>query len=559
MKLNNPKQIFLEFFLIQDMIYTLEQTVPVIFKLSKNPEQSRIDSIIDSLNEKSKRINWDVKEFIDSCNEYVKAIINGEQPPELKYIRAYFEKIKKDIELIPNNLDKAENYLLGLIELEDFHDDQVYEAMVLLDGKISEHDVEKVVKKWKSESKKYNTKDNNLKAFPKSNIFWISRDFKEVIDSISRYKFKDHFDIADFDYVFAEVENLVASALLEGSGGIEASFQDIIGDHHLQSIAYNLWLTSRCFTITNKLRDFVNVALHRLEAWQYADGSWSNYQKFRDVGKDSKTGIPMRIPLPSIITTALSSLNLLKLSISETSIKSGLLGASWLLKQQNSNGSWSINLNNGENPDVFLTLIALETLVRSNIKGITKSINLGLKWVLDQQDVLGTWERSVLTTISVIELMELINSKTKASIHGSDYLLMSKAFLNRSSQLSLEKNLNSHRLAIITAFQGLEAFTYGILSQPSINISIFQSVNKTIGLREALKKFETYLRRSRRINTNTRISYCNSIDKLMYLRNEIVHKGITVSEGETKNLIKNTISFIRKYSKLILNYDLLKT
>ena len=135
------------------------------------------------------------------------------------------------------------------------------------------------------------------------------------------------------------------------------------------------------------------------------------------------------------------------------------------------------------------------------------------------------------------------------------YLSMSKSFLNRSVQFSLEENSNSHRLAIISAFQGIEAFLYSILKDPKINIPIFDKPNKTIGMRKALNKLQTYLQSKGYIKNNEVIKYRNSLDQLAYLRDQIVHKGIDIGQKDCRALIDDTLKFASEYSNEIFKYN----
>ena len=111
-------------------------------------------------------------------------------------------------------------------------------------------------------------------------------------------------------------------------------------------------------------------------------------------------------------------------------------------------------------------------------------------------------------------------------------------------------------MTIIAVFQGIEAFLYSILKDPKLNISIFDKPDKTIGMKKALNKFQTYLQNEGDIKNNEVIKYRNSLDQLVYLRDQIVHKGIDVSKKECHSLIDDAFKFVSEYSNKIFHYSI---
>lgn len=125
-------------------------------------------------------------------------------------------------------------------------------------------------------------------------------------------------------------------------------------------------------------------------------------------------------------------------------------------------------------------------------------------------------------------------------------------------QLPLEDNAGSRQLAIIAAYHGLEAFLYSVLSQPSINIPIFDKKgNKTIGMKKALDEFQAHLRQNAVIKSTESASYRNSLDRLGYLRDQIVHKAVNVTELECHHLVEDASKFAIKYSLQMFGFDIL--
>lgn len=551
MKNDSSKELYLEYFLCQELLHRIINYLPfwcepindrkVIMNLDA---KERIENLLNI----DKRLDLNQSRFKELLTSHINASAKGEKPSKSleNYVNSYLTKIENKIHNISNDLDKAYNALLGLIEAEisinKYPDtDQIYDAIVLLGDKISSNIIEKVLCGWKEEFKSYKEKTKNSRFFSED-IFWTSRDFQETIDGVSRYKFCEHFEIGEFESTFKEVEDMLAESLLEGSSGNEAIF--------------DLWLISRSRNFPNRIRDFVNIALTRITNNQFIEGCWTDFIRREKPKKDSKNGNMQSKYLPSIYTTALCSLNLLKLSISDSMRNKGILGAKWLLDKQNSDGSWSDEFKS--EPEIFTTLLSIEVLIRSDIKNIKRSVNLGINWILDQQDKLGFWEENGLPflflTVLVLEFMKFKDFYPKKLLDS--YLSISKSFLNRSVQFSLEENSNSHRLAMITAFQGIEVFLYSILKDPKLNISIFDKPDKTIGLRKALNKFQTYLQNEGYIKNNEVIKYRNSLDQLAYLRDQIVHKGINVSQKECRSLIDDAFKFASKYSDEIFKYNI---
>jgi len=565
MKDESLKKIYIEYFLFQELLYQIINFLPFWYERFNGRKLSvslNVKARTENLVNIAKRLDLNQPHFEKLLMSQINTLEKGEKPSKYleNYVNSYLRKIKSNIYNIPNDLNKAYDALLGLVEAEisvvKYPDnDQIYDAMVLLDDKISSNIIEKVLRDWKEEFKLYKIEQKDS-LYQESDIFWTSRDFQGTLDCVSRYRFCEHFKIGEFESTLGEIENVLACSFLKGVSEIEALIACFKGDTSLTSIAFDLWLTSRSRNLPNRIRDAVNLALRRIANNQFIEGCWTDFIRREKPKKDSKDGIMKSKLLPSIYTTALCSLNLLKLSISDSMRNKGILGAKWLLGQQNSDGSWS-NENESE-PEIFTTLLSLEALIRSDIKNIKRSVNLGIKWILNQQNKLGFWEESgfpfPFLTVIVLEFMKFKDFYPKKLL--DPYLSMSKSFLNRSVQFSLEENSNSHRLAIIAAFQGIEAFLYSILKDPKLNISIFDKPDKTIGMRKALNKFQTYLQNEGDIKNNEVIKYRNSLDQLAYLRDQIVHKGIDVSQKDCCALIDDTLEFASEYSNEIFKYSI---
>lgn len=560
----SAKAIFVEYFLSQQLLYDVRNFLPLPFR---RVDGKRIATgiephpLIESINDKARELSLDQPRFDRLLATHTNALLAGRKPTKSleNFIVSHWEETKGAIRNIPNTPDKARDALLAMIEVEEFsYPDGVYDAMVFLKDDVPSEIIARVVRSWKEEARTHEERHKDS-MLPASHIFWSSADFMETDDAISRYRFREHFGIGEFELAFAEVESMLATSLLEGSTGMEAITIPFWGDQKFTSVAYNLWLVGRSRNLPSRIRPFVDAALLRIVGWQFPGGWWTDFQLAEPTGKDARTGIKTSRYLPSTYTTALCSLNLLKLSISEPMREKGVLGAKWLLDRQNPDGSWSTERISeegiGSKPDLFTTLLSLEAIARSRIEDIEHSIDLGAEWLMDQQNELGMWEsRGFSFSLMTVLVLEFLKSKDSFSKTWDTYLSMSRGFLARSVQLSLQQNSNSHRLAIITAFHGIEAFLYSALNH--LNIKIFETPGKTIGMRKALTQFQTYLQDKGQIGRNEVVAYRNSLDRLAYLRDEVIHKGIDITESMCRPLVDDALKFATKYSVEIFGHDI---
>jgi len=558
------KNSFKEYFVTWELKFSIQNILAsLLYVDSKKPFKNKSGkSVIDSIEKQAKLLSIDKSHF----QKLLTQTIGTRKVKALSdFISLYQEALHKELRKIPKSLEKAYSAMEALIDRDAIveniyaYSDQIYDAMVLLNDKIPPVLVDKIVESWKEESKEHK-KEGQIRF---TEIFWVSRDFMDTVDNISRYRFRECFNIGEFNSAFEEVESLFSFSLLDGLNKANSSSAAFQGNDDIIRIAFYLWLASRSRNLINKNIALVNIALSGIASWQTAEGWWANPSVFEKVGRDPKTKMEQFKYLEDAYATSLCSLNLLKLSNSDSLWKRGKLGAEWLLDNQNPDGSWSCGKieENKFNiaPDLETTLLALEAVSRSDIPDITRSIERGSKWMMQQQNDLGFWDSDSLPfplmTILVLEFFKSKDFYQQKMSSYSPYLSMAKSFLNKSTQLLLEDNINSYRLAIITAYQGIEAFLYSVLTLPNVNISIFEKPNKTIGMRVALTKLQTYLQDQGKIKRNELISYRSSLDRLTYLRDEIIHKGIDVAYSTCQPLIDDAFKFIKEHSLEFFGFD----
>ena len=549
-------ELFLEYFSAYELLWLIRNYLPIPFIYNRSVKTGRAkqESMVQTVNEKAEKLSFDRKVFKSLMASHIKALTSGNDTKnELSnFVESYTGSIKDQIKAIPNSLDKAYGAIKALVQVELYYQiDQIYDVLVLLGDSVPKEIIEKIVGNWKNEARsdkeKYKEEYHNL-YFPKSEIFWVSRDFMDSMDAISRYSFKERFNIGEFEPAFYEVEYMLEESILNDSASADPL-----------ASAFDLWLVSRSRTLKNRIRGAISITLKRIARAQSPEGCWTNYRLMELAGKDQKTRLKIYSPLPDAYVTALCTLDILKLSVSEPLQQKGISGAKWLLQNQNPDGSWSIwqISKNKANflPDLFTTLLSIEAVARSGIKNVEHSMKLGIDWIMRQQNDLGMWDDEGFPfPFMTVLVLEFLQSKDYYSKQLDQYLTMSKGFLNRSVQFSLEENSNSYRLSIITAFHGIEAFLYSVLTH--LNKKIFESKGETIGMRKALTEFQDNLQNRGIIKRDEAVSFRNSLDRLAYLRDQVVHKGIDITQAECRTLIDDALKFVSEYSLKIYGFDI---
>ena len=128
--------------------------------------------------------------------------------------------------------------------------------------------------------------------------------------------------------------------------------------------------------------------------------------------------------------------------------------------------------------------------------------------------------------------------------------------MERGRDLIFEDNIYSKNLAIIIVFQALESFMYGCLSHPNVNIKIFQK-GETVGYNTALTQLQNHYQGIKILKGGKVIEYRNQIDRIKYLRDQIVHKAVIIGQGEGEELIQSAIDFINLNSQRIFGFKLM--
>jgi hypothetical protein len=481
--------------------------------------------------------------------------------------------LQKQIEIellkIHESVEKAMGFCLAMIDIAEFDTDQEYDVFALFHEVVPPDRVASIVSLWKQELRNSireqtdpiplykldmdsQDSDNEIieyrdNVFPVSKLFWVSRDFQETLDAVSRYRFLEVFNIGDFQDVMQEIEQIMSANLAEwGNPSV-----------------YELWLAQRSSMLCARIRPFIEIALASIVKEQDPDGWWSSDQLIH-------TGNRARFR-PSTYRTAMACFVIFRLSRDDEQISRAKNGLQWLVTEQMLNGAWTMekpDYNSEEiqkgyihlvpKEDIFTTLLSLEAIKASGMNGYEYTVKSGENWIMSQQEYDGSWPKSDLPyPFLTVLILEYFLGKIPLNKPVNNYLDIARFFILRANEFALENNGNTRRLSVITAFQGVEALLYGCLSNPKVNVKIFEKSNETIGLRKALTNLQSHFQTTKLLKQGQPIEYRNEMDRLAYIRDQIVHKGIEVGEKDTLELVNASWKFANLLCNRIFGTELL--
>ena len=449
-------------------------------------------------------------EFKDRINEFLKVLVS-------------------ELDNIPNSIKKTKGELLGRLDLGIFEYAEDFEAACLLKDKLPEQIVNKEIVFWKKQIQENNENQG---------IFWVSGDDRYHSDIIARYRFLEKFNIGEFPDIQDEIETIFRSDIF-----CEPD------DKNLWLLIHRLWEISRSKELSSKLRYSIDNALKCLCNNQKQEGWWCFHEP------------PFE---PNIYLTAMCCNILLKLSRSNNQKEQAKKGIQWLVNKQSTDGYWRDidKFEKEEKPEIFTTLLVLESIKLSKVDGLKRTIDLGDNWLKTHLYI--SRGPNLFLGISRmfirILLVEYFESDFSLHLESFKYLPMVKIFIEHSWTLLEKENDEYNKMAIVLTFNALEMFLYECLSFPSINISIYSGSN-TIGMKEALNKFQNYLQnnkidKQKYLNKGQQIENKNQLLSLKNKRNEIVHQGSSVAKSQVINLISYTIQFINLYSDRIFGFEI---
>lgn len=206
------------------------------------------------------------------------------------------------------------------------------------------------------------------------------------------------------------------------------------------------------------------------------------------------------------------------------------------------------------------TLLACEAITNLDSEGYRGSLANAEDWIRSKQAPSGIWEAEPpLSPASMtVQVIEYLEERRPTFRRFDDYLSIARDFVLRAQEVAFENNPNAWRLAIVISFQGVEAFLYACLEHPTVNVPIFEGKgrNRTIGLRRALNRIEEHLRATNKLSQDDVAPRRNQIDRLAYLRDEVVRKGASVSREDANRLTNQADRFMDQLSSWIFGFSI---
>lgn len=215
-----------------------------------------------------------------------------------------------------------------------------------------------------------------------------------------------------------------------------------------------------------------------------------------------------------------------------------------------------------EEPDLVSTVLALEAIRRSDQAGdVPHVLEAGESWLLSQQSDLGEWNAEPWTTdFTIGVILSYLTSKEQMLAQVDGFLLMARDFFRKAEELQWEGGANNRRLAAIATVHAVEMFLYGLFERrEDLALSAFkENGTETLGPREAMRALQDALQRIGVITVPQRLPHRDKLSSLIGRRDGIIHRAHEVSEAELSDGIRHARKFIDRFSKQLLNLDLLQ-
>lgn len=313
----------------------------------------------------------------------------------------------------------------------------------------------------------------------------------------------------------------------------------------IEEIGYALWRCSQSRTVIAHLRRETAVLTDRLIRRQDLSGCWRAEQA--DPG--------------SVRVTAYATVALQRLGDDRYHEAIGRAVAWLLTKTLPDSNSFPRN-EGGEEPDLISTVLSLEAIRRSAQAGdVPHLLEAGESWVLSQQTDLGGWEAEPWNThFTIGVVLTYLANKTQMLAQVDGFLLMARDFFRKAEELQWEGGANNRRLAAIATVHSVEMFLYGLFERrEDLALSAFkENGTETLGPREAMRALQDALQRIGVIAVPQRLPHRDQLSSLIGRRDGIIHRAHEVSEAELSDGIRVARKFIDRFSKQLLNLDLLQ-
>jgi len=211
----------MNYFRTLELLRCVANILPLTLMSSKGKRRTNIEiePLIQSIRSQAKNIGLNEKLFEQFLGITLEGLSKGKDPKALSnHVGSHSKSLHRKICAIPSSLEKAYDALRALVEFDDWKSDQEYDAFVLLSGQVPKTMISREINKWKKDAKWHEAERGH--AIPPTSIFWVSLDFHDDIDGISRYRFREHFNFSEFDAAFSEVEMMFEANIAPAVAGI---------------------------------------------------------------------------------------------------------------------------------------------------------------------------------------------------------------------------------------------------------------------------------------------------------------------------------------------------
>ncbi len=389
--------------------------------------------------------------------------------------------------------------------------------------------------------------------------YWVSRR-KEVRLDASPQGYEAIFGSIEFDF-FNRVDRVAASSHLRRlEMQIKRSIAEEggrIGEWRIDGLSINfrnllctLWLCARVPGLRQAVSSEARKAVLEVLACQKTDGSWHETSG-RKENFDEEA--------PSPLSTGLAVCAMQSFLPSNTTSDQQIRAIAWLCQQQLQNGSWADSIV-AANGDFWTTLAALTALKNTQATDLGRYIDAGEKWLLLQQNGLGAWEgRPFSNSFASVQALQYFGQVRRGDTPADRYTAAAIQLLERASEILSQTHMEyaDRALAIFAIHHALEFFLYGLLQLPSINLDVFNTSKRTIGLTEALSNFRDHLIAERKLEAHKQLSHRTQISEMINDRDNSVHRAQDVPEAHLKAHLETAKRFISKYSLMTTGRDIL--
>jgi adenosylhomocysteine nucleosidase len=307
-----------------------------------------------------------------------------------RIVEALDRALDEQLEGIPSGIDKGRGFLAASITgFKGVGPASLYEAVLLLGKDSVQAKVLGILRLWRSRQSKYRAEP--MHAPP----FWGGTAHHGLSDNLSYYAFGKGFHLDDFSDSWREIEEIAASAVLrlDDCAG-PRGFQDPQACQVL-GIAVPLWEISRFPGLVERIRDALNTSMRRVaEAQCQTNGAWYGGGYSSD-------------PRLDCLTTALAACSIVAIGGDgyEDTVRKAV---DFLRGSQLEHGcwpSWVAPQGTREDPDdaalldsnymddtrLFTAIVAVELIQRVDGDAASATVELAQQWIIDQQEVDGSW------------------------------------------------------------------------------------------------------------------------------------------------------------------------